>query len=968
MKFVKMITRFAVAAAFVCQPFKAFADVLTAVVNGIRWTYTVEYREIFIGEDNEYADPAIPYNTQGEIVIPKSLPDRYGGYYPVTGIGAYAFDQCRDITSVIIPDSVTSIGDYAFYGCDGLQSITISDSVRVIGRYAFSGCTRLRTVKLGNGINTIENGAFENCTSLTELHLSNVTAYSRINWNGPSTLRHPWRLFQNGREISNLAIPEGTTRIGKHAFSGLQGLKSVKIPNSVTSIGDYAFSGCGGLVCMSIPDSVTHIGKGAFDGCERLFDVNSVHGAILVDGWAIDADSYLHYYEPSEIATEGYESLDLSGVRGIGDYAFKNCSALGFLTITNGVKSIGNCAFYNSGLWMANISGSVASIGDEAFAHCNNLWLISIGNNVSSIGKDAFLECRCSDTMTIPGVRLVDGWAIGWESSIDYNLDLNGARGIAGNAFYNCNKLKSVRIPDSVKGIGASAFEDCENLKAVRIGNGVEHIGDSAFCYCDNLESVIMGNFVKSIGNYAFGWDNNLQSILIPNSVTNIGYAAFFSCWNLESVAMPNSVISIGNYAFYECIKLASVTIPNSVTRIGEWAFAYNESLQSLVIPSSVTSIGQYAFKSSAISTLVLPLRFKGRTENMGIPGHCKVLFDELCPVYRFYSPRTKGHFFTMSEAEKNNLIATAAHIWNFEGIAYYAYQFQHSGTVPLYRFYSPGAKGHFYTRNEGEKNSLVATASHIWNFEGVAYYVAASQTSGTVPVYRFFSPGAKHHFYTRSEGEKNNLIATASHIWNYEGIAFYAWTSATLPRSGATRSVDEAVGGGLVPPVHTPGQANTEKPASSVSPCLGVEGDDGSDESELSSENDSATFSLMSLPDERPLPDRGLIEFDGATVEIRPIQPQEGVFASELEAGWDGDAVALRLLLPAGVFSLPLWDDEANAVVDGMAEDSFDFELPMNGSWYLINAMDSDGNEVFSRWIRAFADDMDTSGVPLTP
>ena len=302
----------------------------------------------------------------------------------------------------------------------------------------------------------------------------------------------------------------------------------------------------------------------------------------------------------------------------------------------------------------------------------------------------------------------------------------------------------------------------------------------------------------------------------------------------------------------------------------------------------------------------------------------------ELSPVYRFYSPKTKGHFFTMNEGEKDDLIATASHIWNFEGTAYYAYRTQVSGTVPLYRFYSPGAKGHFYTRNEGEKDGLIADHADIWNYEGIAYYVAPSHSSGTTPVYRFWAPGAKHHFYTRSEAEKDNLIATAAHIWNYEGVAFYAWPTAT-----AAQSV----------------QANS---ASLAPPRLFV-GDSGDGPSEVPSlPPDSAAFALVSLPDEIQMPDEGVAEMGGASLEIRIGKPEDGIFASELDDDWEGEAVALRLLLPDGVFSVLQRDEDTGGVVDGEAEGAVDFDLPASGAWYLLRVLDADGEEAYSRWMKA--------------
>ena len=327
-----------------------------------------------------------------------------------------------------------------------------------------------------------------------------------------------------------------------------------------------------------------------------------------------------------------------------------------------------------------------------------------------------------------------------------------------------------------------------------------------------------------------------------------------------------------------------------------------------------------------------------------------------LTPVYRFYSPRTKGHFFTMNEAEKNNLIATASHIWNFEGIAYYAYQTQLAGTVPLYRFYSPRTRGHFYTKSEAEKNSLIATASHIWNFEGISYFVAASRLAGTTPIYRFWAPGAKHHFYTRNEAEKNNLIARYSNIWNYEGIAFYAWATRAASSDAATVDGGNARTSTLAAAPDWQSAPDADS-ASSARQRAGVEARGANDPESRDDEGVAATpaaFGLVSLPDETPLPDEGIAESEAVAMEIRAEMPEEGVFASDLDGEWGDGAVSMRLLLPEGLFAIPQLDEETGEVVDGDAEGAVDFELPTSGAWYLLRVKDKAGEEVFSRWMRA--------------
>jgi len=117
----------------------------------------------------------------GEIVIPDIIEGK-----PVTEIAAYAFKNCRFLTTIVIPRRITSIGSYAFQNCNSLTTVVIPDGVTTIGRYTF-----------------------QNCSSLT-----------------------------------NVAIPDGVTDIGSHAFSGCSSLREVTIPDSLTGLQRGAFSGC----------------------------------------------------------------------------------------------------------------------------------------------------------------------------------------------------------------------------------------------------------------------------------------------------------------------------------------------------------------------------------------------------------------------------------------------------------------------------------------------------------------------------------------------------------------------------------------------------------------------------------------------------------------------------------------------------------------------------------------------------
>ncbi|WP_289067186.1 leucine-rich repeat domain-containing protein, partial [uncultured Alistipes sp.] len=77
--------------------------------------------------------------------------------------GRCAFDGCRSLTSITIPNSVTSIGDYAFYWCSSLTSITLPDGMTKIGDYVFYGCSKLTSITIPDSVTTIGESAFSNC-------------------------------------------------------------------------------------------------------------------------------------------------------------------------------------------------------------------------------------------------------------------------------------------------------------------------------------------------------------------------------------------------------------------------------------------------------------------------------------------------------------------------------------------------------------------------------------------------------------------------------------------------------------------------------------------------------------------------------------------------------------------------------------------------------------------------------------
>ena len=183
---------------------------------------------------------------------------------------------------------------------------------------------------------------------------------------------------------------------------------------------------------------------------------------------------------------------------------------------------------------------------------------------------------------------------------------------IGKRAFYECSRLTSVTIGNSVTSIGEKVFYECKGLISVYISDiaawcniDFDHYTSNPLAYArylylngEEVRELVIPHSVTSIGRYAFYNHSGLTSVTIPNSVKSIGGYAFRGCSGLTSVTIGNSVTSIGDYAFESCPRLTSVTIPNSVKSIGRNTFEDCSGLTSVTIGNSVENIWYRAFAS----------------------------------------------------------------------------------------------------------------------------------------------------------------------------------------------------------------------------------------------------------------------------------------------------------------------------------------------------------------------------------
>lgn len=373
---------------------------------------------------------------------------------------------------VTIPDTVEVVGESAFENNQKVQFVVIPKSVKRLDAYVFWGCNNLEEVVLGKGLTAVDEYSFAGCTGLKQI-----------------------------------TIPENVQSIDAQAFAGCVNLTDIYIPATVTGIAEDAFLNCDNVTIHADEGSV------AAQFAQKLAEQKNrdplVTAAPVQTPTAVSRPDTQATTEPVSTATPAPVATPVPG----------------------------------------NVLGSTIIVGNHA------LVMVHPG------------EEKVQQGYTEPEA----GQETGEEQDITAETE-NGK--VPEWMYYRNQSVSAVTIPEGTTEIGRFAFSR-SSLRTVTIPEGVTVIDYAAFYHCDNLDNVILPDTVNTVGAKAFthtGWlddfeENSMDDFLISGDIL-VAYKG-----NLPEVVIPDGVRVIAEEAFRNHTELKKVHLPASVTDIGNDAF-----------------------------------------------------------------------------------------------------------------------------------------------------------------------------------------------------------------------------------------------------------------------------------------------------------------------------------------------------------------------------------------------------------
>lgn len=571
----------------------------------------------------------------GKVTIPEIV-SYHRRKLSVTEVDYRAFDNCPELTELVVPKTVTYIPSISgspkvecvtvaeenpyYRSLDGVlygqerygrrekgeysellyyppahpgEHFVIPEFVESIAAFAFSNCQKLKSVVLADKVTSICEGAFQNCINLKS-----------ITWG--VSLRFIW---------------------GK-AFENCTALKSIVFPDSIEDVSSDAFRGCVNI------SSIT-FAKG------KYFDLDSLPKEFFPWGqnaFTLDGVRYAPYkaFDREEAALLAVVDLPKDA-----DTFFPDITTLiipakvehyGFIYKVSECKS----SFRQfPSLKRLELPSTVIKVD---IAEIENLQEVVVdkGNTEFSTEDGVLFNKQKTVLLSFPRRRDVKEYLIP-----------DGVEQIAEEAFRGQPYIEEIVFPDITIAIEKRAFADCRSLREVHLGKNIKKIGIESFAYTAIERFVLTPNarfvnqhkwdgktpfYGSKLKAFELDGENELYTVIdgilyiknswglklkfcppayeghlqIPEEVKVIGSCSCWGCTGITSLFIPEGVETIGDDAFSGCTKLESVDIDGHIDKLGSWCFAGCTALKEIDC-IGVKSIEDTAFAGDKGLKLNLP-------------------------------------------------------------------------------------------------------------------------------------------------------------------------------------------------------------------------------------------------------------------------------------------------------------------------------------------------------------------------
>lgn len=511
----------------------------------------------------------------------------------------YAYSQYKYRGELTIPESVTydgktykvtALGSNSMYGCNGLIKLNLPATLATFGDGWTTGCSLLQavTIDANNPTYRVENG---------------------IVLKGNDIYYVPMGI------AGTVTVPECVKSISNEVFGNHKSISKIVLHNGITSIQEGAFNGCSALSEINIPTSVTAIEGRTFYNCTSL-------KTIIIP----------------------------SNVKSIGVHAFTG-SALETVTLSEGLTTIGNYAFYNiTSLESINLPNSLTSIGNNAFKGCSDIKALHFGKNLKSIGENA-LEGINADSYTVHEENTLYSCV----SGIVYNKAKSEL------AFIPKSFPDEVTIPGTLNEIPEGLFSWHNNITTATIEEGIKEIPDDMFTNCQGLTTVNIPASVESISWTAFDWcmalesvnissDNATYSCVGPLILTDNGTKIDLCLPGAAEVVVPATVTSLYGDVFIVCENLRSLTFQTDTPPAFEETLDFLELGENDKCTIYVPKGAENAY-ASAFGLDISSIKSSSPTSIEEATGHSKVRNSRLISE--------KGKIIIQKEGDKYSLYGT---------------------------------------------------------------------------------------------------------------------------------------------------------------------------------------------------------------------------------------------------------------------------------------------------------------------